>query len=455
MDPIVSGLIGTGFFLSVFLYIRWRHRNWLRVAALCDLREVNLYSLPVQLQARAGPLEVRFTDSRRHQGGVQVVIVIPGPPGFYKVRISHQELAPSIPREIEVGDESFDDKFFVEGPLPLVFALLDSKARRLLINADALSPLEIVGGELRVETRDKKLSLLLPLLLNIGRQFAQPVDVAQRLVGNATEDPEAGVRLANLRVLIHKLFWGMEIHKVLWSACADPSSEVRLWAAKELGAEGRGVLLELAESSEDDAVSAEAFSILDRELPFEHKKAILGHALRRRHLETARACLESLGRHGAMAVDVLAKVMAREQGELAPLAALALEQTGSLAAQEPLIQALQREQTDLQVAAAKVLGRAGSVAAVLPLKEAAERVSLDSELGRALRQAIAEIQSRLPGASPGQLSLAGGEAGQLSLAGAEAGQLSLAEAEAGQLSIATDQDGQLSISGAEDEPEKV
>ena len=48
-------------------------------------------------------------------------------------------------------------------------------------------------------------------------------------------------------------------------------------------------------------------------------------------------------------------------------------------------------------------------------------------------QAIAEIQLRLPGATPGQLSLAG----------AEAGQLSLAQAEAGQLSIATDAGGQL------------
>ena len=47
------------------------------------------------------------------------------------------------------------------------------------------------------------------------------------------------------------------------------------------------------------------------------------------------------------------------------------------------------------------------------------------ELRRAARQAIAEIQSRLASASPGQLSLAATEAGQLSLAQAKAGQLSL------------------------------
>jgi HEAT repeat protein len=439
MDPIVSSLIvsiliGTGLFSSIPLYRRWRLRNWLSVVELCDLREVNVDSLPMRIQARAGPLEVRLTDPWRRSRCVRVVIVIPGPPGFFRVKISRENPAPWIPPDIEVGDESFDGKFHVEGPVGLVLALLDSKARRLLINANAVSSLEISDGELRAETWDTKLALFLPLFLDIGRQLAQPVDVAQRLAGNAAEDPEAGVRITNLRALVRELPGKREIYKALWSACTDdPSPEVRLWAAKKLDA--RGVLLELAESSEDGAVSAEAFSIMDRELPFERKKAILGHALRRRHLETARACLESLGRHGAVAVDVLAKVMAREQGELAPLAALALEQTGSLAAEEPLIQALQREQTDLQVVAARVLGHAGSVAAVLPLKEAAEGVPLDSELGRALRQAIAEIQSRLPGATPGQLSLAGGEAGQLSLAQAEAGQLSFAADPAGELSL--------------------
>jgi hypothetical protein len=87
---------------------------------------------------------------------------------------------------------------------------------------------------------------------------------------------------------------------------------------------------------------------------------------------------------------------------------------------------------------------------VLPLKEAAERFSRDAELSRATRQAIAEIQSRLPGASPGQLSLAGADAGQLSLTQADAGQLSLAQADSGQLSLATDPAGQLSLGSPED-----
>jgi hypothetical protein len=72
---------------------------------------------------------------------------------------------------------------------------------------------------------------------------------------------------------------------------------------------------------------------------------------------------------------------------------------------------------------------------VLPLKETAERFESDPDLSRATRQAIAEIQSRLPGASPGQLSLAGAEVGQLSLAQGDAGQLSLVNDPGGQLSL--------------------
>lgn len=68
----------------------------------------------------------------------------------------------------------------------------------------------------------------------------------------------------------------------------------------------------------------------------------------------------------------------------------------------------------------------GDATAVQPLQEAAERSLFDLTLRQAARQAVAEIQSRLHGASPGQISLAEAEAGQLSLAPFEAGQLSLA-----------------------------
>jgi HEAT repeat protein len=244
------------------------------------------------------------------------------------------------------------------------------------------------------------------------------------------------VRLQNLLLLVRESPGNPGTFKALRWPCSDSSPKVRLGAARELGAEGRDVLLQLAASEEDDDCSAQAVSALSLELPFEPARTILLQALGRRHIQTARACLEVLGLSStAAAVEVLAKVVAREQGELAVAAAQALGTAGSATAEPPLIQALQHETAEAQVAAANGLGRLGSAAAVLPLQEAAKRSAHNPDLLKAARQAIAEIQLRLPEASPGQLSLAGTEAGQLSLAQTEAGQLSLVEDPAGRLSL--------------------
>jgi HEAT repeat protein len=83
-------------------------------------------------------------------------------------------------------------------------------------------------------------------------------------------------------------------------------------------------------------------------------------------------------------------------------------------AEEPLLLALRDGSLDeVRLAAAVALGQVGTAASVLPLKAAAER---EGGLRKAAREAVAQIQSRLGGASPGQLSLAGGDGGALSLA---------------------------------------
>jgi len=427
---------------------RLRLRFWRDAAESCGLHveEVSSYAARrLKIEARVGPMEVRIEDGK----GYPARVAVAGPPGFSGVRIRRELHEASGSREIEVGDEVFDSTFFVEGPTRLLCALLDEETRRLLVSVNAESRLEIAGGELRAEMFDKQLPSLLPLLLDIAKRFAQQVDVAQRLAANAHGDPIAGVRLQNLLLLVHGFAEDPRTDQELRTACSDSSPQVRLRAAMALGAEGSNILLELAESMVDDICAAQAVSRLGRELPFERTQAILVSALRRHRIQTARACLEALGRSGAAAaVDVLAKVMSHGQGELAVAAAEALELTRSPAAEPSLIAALLHEPSDLQVAAAKALGRVGSVAAVLPLKEATER--FDWEVGRAARQAIAEIQSRLPGASPGQLSLSGAEVGQLSLAQGEAGQLSLATDEAGQLSLSPREAGQLPLSGDEE-----
>jgi len=402
-------------------------------------------ALWLKLTARADAVTLRIEDAVRRGYPIRITAAFPGPPGFSGVRIRREEDRPPGAREIEIGDDLFDGNFFVEGPTRLMSVLLNAETRGLLLQLNSGGRLEIHRSEIRVDTYDGALPVLLPLVLNTIQRFSQEVDIAERLAENAQQDTEAGVRLRNLLLLAREFPGDPRTAEALRAGCTDESPQIRLRAAMELGAEARDILLEFAESTEktvSDEFSALAVSRLDRDLPFERTRAILNHALRKRRHQTARACLEVIGRSGdSAAAGLLEKVLEVEQGELAAAAAQALGTAGSTATEPVLITALQRERTDIRVAAAKALGRIGSAAAVLPLKEA-ERESRDDELRRALRQAIAEIQARLPGAS----------AGQLSLAGAEAGQLSLAQAEAGQLSLATDQAGELSLPPEGPEP---
>src|SRR5947209_10496822 len=441
-------IAGVSFFALYSGGLGWLRYRWEReflgrlqeVVKSCGL-QIEKISKPLRrlhLEARDGPLTVKILTPRQSGDFRRVIVIaIPGPPGFSNVHIRREESKPSGAHEIEIGGGPFDKAFYVVGPARLLRALLDADTRHLLITANAESTeLEIVNGELGIGTYQRQVGDLLPLLLDVARRLAQPLDVVQRLAGNARRDPDAGVRLHNLILLAREFPGEPATTEALRAACTDESPQVRMQAAKGLGAEGREILLELAESTGDDAISAEAISLLGRDLPVERTRALLVQALRRRRHQTARACLEALGHSTAAEdVDTLVKVLTREKSELAAVAATALGRTGSPAAEPPLIQALQGEQEDLQVAAADALARVGTTASVLPLKEAAERAARDPALLKATRQAIAEIQLRLPGASPGQLSLAGTEAGRLSLAPTEAGQLSLADDPAGQLSL--------------------
>ncbi len=413
---------------------RRRRRLWQKAMALCDMDEEKMSSFwdwRAQLTARSGSIEVRITDA----GGDGVVAVVEGPVGFSDLKL-RPELDKLWRREIEVGDEAFDKKFFIQGPLQSVAARLDAAVRGQLLRASAFgTSLEIGDGRLRVEVSEEALPRVLPTLVSIGRSFAEPLDVKSRLLHNARRDSRSAVRLFNLLVLIREHPGDPDTLKVLRDACTDPSSKVRVRAAIELGEEGHDILLKIVETSSDDDARALAVSHLGGKLPVESVTSILARALRKGSLQTARACLESLGQRRAAAVGVLKRVLVKNKGELAIAAAVALGTTGEKAAERPLLKALQSEDSALREAAATALGRVGSVAAVQPLQEAAERSWLALDFRRAARQAIAEIQSRLQGASPGQLSLAGTEAGQLSLAQADAGQLSLAQSEAGQLSL--------------------
>lgn len=442
---VLGGLAAGGGMIWAFEENRKVLNRWRDAVESCGLRIDKIssqFSFFFRLKAIDGPIELRVRYTRKkNQGGLRVLVRLDGPPGVSEISLRKEVGgAQRKQREIELGDKAFDDSFFVQGPLRHVCASLDEETRRLLLQIhEASRGVAVGGGEILVEMMPFQLEFLMPQIVDLARRLSQPVEVRPRLVENARHDPEAGVRLRNLLLFAREQPEAADSIEALRSACSDPSPQVRLGAAQELGPAGRDTLLELAEGIADDEVSAKAVASLGRDLPFERSHGLLIASLDRRRLKTARACLAALAASGAAeAVEILAGVLERERDDVAAAAAHALGATGDPAAEPALIRALNHEESAVLLAVARALGKVGTANAVPSLKEAAER--RDPDLRRATRQAIAEIQSRLPGASQGQLSLAGTEAGQLSIAEVEAGQLSLAQTEAGRLSLAPNPD---------------
>jgi len=341
-------------------------------------------------------------------------------------------------REIELGDDDFDAEVEVHGAPERVRALLDAETRVIvrrmlggLLELPGRPPVTIRGtvvladGELRALFAEqptpptpRELSEGLGALLALAERFQRPANVAQRLASSIEHEPQWPVRLRGLELLSTSYPNDPATVAASRHALADELAEVRLQAAIALGEEGQGMLLEIASGERvEDATAAHAIDVLGDRFPADLGMSLLQQALRLRRLHTADACIHVLGRVGGTAASpLLAKVLSREIGPLAVAAAQALGKSGGPEAEEALLDALGRGAPDLRIPVIEALGHTGSVRAVLPIKNAAEGPDSDADVRRAARQAVAEIQSRLPGATPGQVSIAEGEAGQLSIA---------------------------------------
>jgi hypothetical protein len=351
-------------------------------------------------------------------------------------------------REVEIGDAGFDREVNVHGPEEVLRAVLDADTR-VLVRQLLSGNVPLAGSarmhlEARVAVRDGELVVEVPdgrgvvlqsnlpgvvaTLLEAAARLARPASIVKRLVENTRTEPEWQVRRENVRLLAASYPRVSATREMLARACEDEREEVQLEAALGLGEAGHPLLLEIAAREwAGDATAARAIETLGHAFPLDRALAALPHALRTRRRQTARACLGALGRVGGDAVVApLAKVMAVESADLAVPAAQALGACGAAPAEGPLLLALEGGRDEgVRLAAAVALGQVGTAASVLPLKAAADR---EGGLRKAAREAVAQIQSRLGGASPGQLSLSGGDEGALSLADQDPrGQVSMAK----------------------------
>jgi hypothetical protein len=214
----------------------------------------------------------------------------------------------------------------------------------------------------------------LAALIGIAHGLSGERATIEALARNAASDPQAGVRLQCLRALVREHLRDEAIDAVLAAAADDESQQVRLEAAVARGPAGRPALLTLAaEGWTDDAVAAQALDALGPHVPPDRARAVLEHALGTERYATAAACLRALGR-------------GRDAG-----------------ARALLWQAAAHARPAIALAALEALGTVGGVDDVPRLR------AVESEGPRALasaaRQAVASIQARLAGASPGQLAL--------------------------------------------------
>ena len=460
------GLLAVAAATAVGALIFWatsRERGrWWRLAAdaagLANVRMPVFFGIATSLTGTAGALGVKIR--RYHRGKYEhgTRIEIGGlRHGAYGLSIRHEGMAASIEkafgeREIEVGDPEFDAAAYLQGSPGLVRAIFDAETRRLLrpllngtlrVEGRAGSKtierlrVSVSDDQLRVEIRsspfgdtDRWLPDILAQLVDIGNRLRRPDDPAGRIAANIREEPLEAVRLANLRTLTSEFAAHAATRGALREALRDGNPAVRLHVAAALGPEGLEALLELTGPRSPDDVAARAIGALGPAFPPDRAAARLEEARKAGQAATALACIEVLGAAGgARAIDSLRETLASAEEATAAAAAHALGRIGSAAAEPALLAALDHASGAVRVAAAESLGRLGTPLAVVPLRDAASSHLLDGELRRAARQAVAQIQSRVSGASPGQLSLAGDQSGQLSLAEEDRrGQVSMAQA---------------------------
>jgi hypothetical protein len=432
MEPLFA-VIGAAIAASIGYLVaserrRAQARSWREAAARVRLSDVEEseggFFGGTSLRGRSGELEVRLEGYRRgkYDRGTKIVVTGLGH-GAGGLSLRREGLGTAIEkrvmgeREIEIGDASFDDEYYVQGRAPLAIALLDPETRRqvgaLLRNRIALPTggwvdvdASLSEGVLDVRVREsgfsgnrERVPDILAVVLDVGRRLVAPHDVAARIADNCRSESSAGARVRSLLVLAREFPRHPATRDALLAGCQDPNEEVRLRAGIALREDGRQTLLDLVRGARvTDSCAARAIEALRARLPAEQAEEALQRALAEEERPlTAKACLETLARLRRTEAEGL------------------------------MIEALRKGDSRIAAAAARALGKAGTVAAVPALHEAmAPRGDLLRSVGR---QAIAEIQARLSGAEPGQLSLAGADSGALSLAeeAGEPGRLSLVE----------------------------
>lgn len=311
--------------------------------------------------------------------------------------------------EILIGDGPFDDAVRVRGVESNVLAVLDQPTRDLLSQYIAFDKGHVKDGRIECERagherNETVLEERIRRMVEVAKALSiRDADVTARLAGNVEADGVPTVRLRNLAYLTKFYRRSPECETAMSTALDDGAAEVRLHAAKAIGARGMPVLEALTTSpTVQPELRADALDHLSSRLPREDLETVVAKLIGGADevLEVRALRLVAKESLGALAPKVKERLDATNKKVVAA-AARALGFVGSDDHEHRLVILLEHDDDDVKTAACAALANVGTINAVEPLLEHTKGIFKDGDLKRAARSAVESIQSRVQGGADG------------------------------------------------------
>jgi HEAT repeat protein len=392
--------------------------GWLRTPKIHGRREG--FSVMIQLVHRS------------YEVSIEGLAGIPQELSLHRLNPSAGSREPGI----LTGDTAFDLNVRVLGNEAKALALLDSDTRELVLRHIAHGWAAVDNGRLSCRHRElRQAGNAVPELLELARHLViRCQDVPARLAANAHYDATEGVRFRSLLVLLSQF----AEHEVTGEVCRKlleltqqklrngmPCDRVELEAARALADQGLETVCDMALHATGDKLRLRAIEHLTRASWAEQVLPVLEQLLDDPSIPVLNAAINAIGRfrHQPAVAKLLA--LLRPRAPTTAVIVQALTRIADPRVEESLLPLLRSADLHVLTTTISALARLGSIRAVEPLLQLART---KRGLARRVEEAIERIQSRLPDAEPGQLSIAttSEHEGALSPADSAQGAVSLA-----------------------------
>lgn len=413
VDPtVVISVLGAAVVAFLLAMHRSHNRtlqsNWREAARALGMTRVatsGWFGNP-RLAGMLGPYELTVCVTKRslHE---RTVLTLSGAGRFpADIELRRETLATTANKLLEgqdvlTGDEAFDREVLVRGREAVAAAVLDARARRMIVEA-VRRGIVLSGSTVTMVVPDllgsaEEVKEAVQSLRDLAKLLTEPSDPAESLLANLKREPLAPVRLRLVHLFRTSLASAAQAGAAIRLGLDDPDPTVRLEAASQPGSPP-AVLQALATSpSVEDGIATQAVRTLGSRAPLDWTIGLVSDALDRGRSAVVEASVEVLGH------------------------------LRNPAAEPALVDVLERGGTDAVRAAVTALAKTGTVAAVPALRRVASASLRHLGLQLAAKQAIASIQARTEGAFPGQLALADQAEGAVSIAERSSGSLSLGD----------------------------